>query len=351
MIHPDSLLSPWIDTVASKLGRIDKALLEKSIRALFLAEQLKYRGLNFQFKGGTSLFLHFPAPHRFSIDVDIVSSNDSAQVCTVLEALVTDAWFIRWEEDIRTQTGQYLPMQHFKCYYLSQYPGIAQGNYILLDVIYQRQLPSWTEPKPIKHAWLKTQQPEVEVTVSTKEGLLGDKLTAFAPTTTGILYTKKRPLEIIKQLYDIGTLFDVCQDLDAVRNTFEQVANQEIAYRALPIDSKAVLDDTFLAASILCDRNEKDVNFQILKTGITNIRPHIFRRFILDDAVVAAAKAMYLTILLRQGFPKVPDRFERASEVLMWEIPATDFNRYNRLKKTNPEAFFYLYKTYERTHH
>lgn len=74
MIHPDSLSRPWIDGIASKLGKFDKALLEKSIRALFLTEQLKNRGLHFQFKGGTSLLLHFAKPRRFSIDVDIVST-------------------------------------------------------------------------------------------------------------------------------------------------------------------------------------------------------------------------------------------------------------------------------------
>ncbi len=43
--------------------------------------------------------------------------------------------------------------------------------------------------------------------------MLGDKLTAFAPNTIGILY--KRPnqffskhVEIIKQLYDVAKLYD-----------------------------------------------------------------------------------------------------------------------------------------------
>lgn len=66
MIHPDSLSLEWIQSVATRLGKVDKALLEKAIRALFLAEQLKVRGLDFQFKGGTSLLLQLPIPRRFS---------------------------------------------------------------------------------------------------------------------------------------------------------------------------------------------------------------------------------------------------------------------------------------------
>ena len=43
------------------------------------------------------------------------------------------------------------------------------------------------------------------------DDILGDKLTAFAPNTTGIPYEKSglsRAMEIIKQLYDIGNLFE-----------------------------------------------------------------------------------------------------------------------------------------------
>jgi hypothetical protein len=41
------------------------------------------------------------------------------------------------------------------------------------------------------------------------ECLLGDKLTAFAPNTTGIQYGMGKEIEMAKQLFDIGTLFDV----------------------------------------------------------------------------------------------------------------------------------------------
>lgn len=342
MIHLDSLSKGWIDAVAGKLGKIDKALLEKSIRALFLTEQLQAHGLRFQFKGGTSLLLHFPLPKRFSIDVDIVLTDDKAAIPALLNALVSKGHFQRWEEDIRTKAD--LPLQHFKCYYISQYPGFSQSNYVLLDVVYQSILPEWTEQKPIEHAWLKTEGKPVEVTVSSKEGLLGDKLTAFAPKTTGILYTKKRPLEIIKQLHDIGTLFDVANDFDLVARTFDTVARQEIAYRKLDIQPSDVLDDAYSAALTICDRDDNDANFQHLKTGIANIRPHIFQRFIIDDAIVAAAKVMYLTSLLQQSPLLIPKRFSDAREVMTWNIESTDYNRFNRLKKSNPEAFFYLYQ-------
>lgn len=202
MILADSFSLDWIQSVGERLGKIDKALLEKAIRALFLAEQLKMRDLNFLFKGGTSLLIQLPTPQRFSIDVDIVTTSNRDQLAGVLDTIVSDGFFHRWEEDIRVQQ-QDLPVEHFKLFYVSNFPGLTPENYILLDVIYQDKLPSWTEKKPLIHDWLNTNSDPILLNLSTKAGLLGDKLAAFAPTTTGILYTKNRPLEIIKQLYDI----------------------------------------------------------------------------------------------------------------------------------------------------
>jgi len=347
MIHPDSLSLEWIQSVGTHLGKIDKALLEKAIRALFLAEQLNVRGLDFQFKGGTSLLLHLSTPLRFSIDVDIVTTATREQLINILSAIANDRLFSRWEEDVRAQQRPDLPVEHFKLFYKSQFPGFTAENYILLDVIYHQKLPTWTELKPVIHAWLKTESEPTLLTLSTKEGLLGDKLTAFAPTTTGILYSKNRPLEIIKQLYDIGTLFDQVSDMQTVKSVFEQVASQEILFRKITIGPTEVLDDAFHAALTICDRNEKDPNFQHLKTGITNIKPHIFHRFILDEAIVTAAKVLYLSTLLKMGHPAPPKRFVSAQAVLGLEIPTTDYNRFNRFKKTNPEAFFYIYQFYQ----
>jgi hypothetical protein len=347
MIHPDSLSLEWIQSVGTRLGKVDKALLEKAIRALFLAEQLKVRGLDFQFKGGTSLLLHLTTTRRFSIDVDIVTTASREQLINILSAIANDKLFSRWDEDVRVQQRPDLPFEHFKLFYKSAFPGFTEENYILLDVIYHQKLPTWAELKPATHAWLKIENEPTLLTLSTKEGLLGDKLTAFAPTTTGILYSKNRPLEIIKQLYDIGTLFDQVDDLKIVKSVFEQVASQEISFRKITIGPSEVLNDAFNAALTICDRDEKEPSFQHLKTGITNIKPHIFHRFIIDDAIVAASKVMYLTMLIRKDNGGPPERFNRAQEVLGWGIPSTDFNRFNRFKRTNPEAFFYIFKSYQ----
>jgi hypothetical protein len=52
--------------------------------------------------------------------------------------------------------------------------------------------------RPVKHAVVQTASPDIFVTVPTVDWLLGDKLTAFAPNTTGIPYKVGKETEIIK---------------------------------------------------------------------------------------------------------------------------------------------------------
>jgi hypothetical protein len=346
MILLDTLSAEWLKSVSSRLGKVDSSLLEKAVRALFLAEQLKVNDLNFVFKGGTSLLLHLEKPLRFSIDVDIITSDDKATLIKAMDAVIETGAFTRWEPDERTLRKD-LPVDHFKFFYKSQFPSPTAENYVLLDVLYQTPLPVWVQQKAMQHPWLKTEGEPVQLTLSTIGGLLGDKLTAFAPTTTGILYTKDRPVEIIKQLFDIGCLYNLVGNLEETQTAFQTVAAEELKYRGLAFTASEVLEDVFSAALTICDRDLKDPNFQHLAKGIHNIKPHIFYRFVIEDAIISAAKVMLLSTLLRQDFKDVPPRFGAAKDVIDWLIPTTDYNRFNKLKKTNPEAFFYIFKTWE----
>lgn len=346
MIHLDSPSVEWLKSVSSKLGKVDVSLLEKAVRALLLAEQLRLNDLTFVFKGGTSLLLHLEKPLRFSIDVDIITSDDKETLIKAMDAVIETGAFTRWEADERTLRKD-LPIDHYKFFYKSRFPSPTSENYVLLDMLYQTPLPSWIEQKAMQHPWLKTEGDPIHLTLFTIGGLLGDKLTAFAPTTTGILYSKNRPVEIIKQLFDIGCLYNIVKDLSETTTAFNTVAAQELKYRGLDITHSEVLQDAFEAALTICDRNLKDPHFQHLAKGIHNIKPHIFYRFVIEDATVSATKVMLLSTLLRQDFKDAPHTFGAAKDVVEWLIPTTDYNRFNKLKKTNPEAFFYIYKTCE----
>ena len=76
----------------------------------------------------------------------------------------------------------------------------------------------------------------LKVTVPSADDILGDKLTAFAPNTSGIPYIKGDrdcSLEIIKQLYDVGRLFKHSGNFQHTKDTFTQIGENRIAIPGL----------------------------------------------------------------------------------------------------------------------
>ncbi len=72
--------------------------------------------------------------------------------------------------------------------------------HILLDVVFD-EIPHTDIIKvPIENDWVSTEDPIVEAAVSSIDSILGDKLTAFDPSTIGVPYNKDKDVEIIKQL-------------------------------------------------------------------------------------------------------------------------------------------------------
>ena len=74
MIKPICFEKEWIENFRkqSEFGRINPPVLEKMIHALYLVQNLRKQGLDFVFKGGTSLILLLENANRFSVDIDIV---------------------------------------------------------------------------------------------------------------------------------------------------------------------------------------------------------------------------------------------------------------------------------------
>ena len=60
-----------------------------------------------------------------------------------------------------------------------------------------------------------------------------DKLTAFAPNTIGILYTKRRHAEIIKQLFDVSTIYNEIGITNTAIHMYYKMAEHELVIREL----------------------------------------------------------------------------------------------------------------------
>jgi predicted nucleotidyltransferase component of viral defense system len=343
MISKETHTSNWIINLKRKLGKhSDPKLIEKVIWALTLLEQLQTNGLNFTFKGGTALVLATEKPKRFSIDIDIITEHSENEITVVLQKIVDEKKFLNWEDDNNRKHTPDAPIGHFKTYYKS----VIDGNIepILLDLLYTPNPYPETQEVPIKHPWLITSGDEVTITMPTFDAILGDKLTAFAPKTTGILYSKNRPAEIIKQLYDIAFLFDNCTDLTVVKNSYKKVVQEEIGFRKLDITPKEVLEDTWQACYTLAERNEKSEDFKQLHKGIINFTNFPIEQFRIDQAITAAAKVAYLIQVIQNEEDDTIVRFTNPLEIKEWNIEDPQYNKLNKLKKNNPEAFYYWFK-------
>lgn len=336
--HPD-----WIYEVKGRLGKkYDPKLIEKVIYALVFLEQLKLNGLDFIFKGGTALLLATKEPKRFSIDIDIITEQTQIEIEIILEKISKETVFTHWKDDNNRKHTPDAPIGHFKMYYKSNVDGSIEP--ILLDILYTPNPYPELMEIPIAHTWIQITGEITTVQMPTFDAILGDKLTAFAPKTTGILYTKNRPVEIIKQLFDIAFLMDNIIDLKMVQNSYNKVAKEEIKFRKLELSATHVLEDTQEVCYVLSTRDTKSEEFKHLQLGVSNFTNFTITRFNIEEAITAAAKVAYLAEVLKNNKIRSVERFKNPMEVKEWLIEDQQYNKLNKLKKSNPEAFFYWYK-------
>jgi hypothetical protein len=156
-------------------------------------------------------------------------------------------------------------------------------------------------------------------------------------------------MEIIKQLYDIGNLFDNVSDIEIIKSTFKRFALTELAYREkLTLSEKEVIDDVFQTSLTIVSRgSDGKGDFGQLQQGIQRVSRFIFSEsYHLEKAITHASKAAYLATLIKHD-AKIIEKYNNPDQMKDWEIKAPINPKLNRLKKSNPEAFFYWYKIYE----
>lgn len=302
MIHPDSRSIEWIEKVSTEHPSLDKTLIEKTIRAFSLLESLVLSGCPFVFKGGTACMLHLGSSKRLSIDVDIICPPGT-DISQYVKAHSEEYGFT----DIRLierQSPHSVPKSHAKCYYKVSYVTKNEEEAILLDVLFEDIHYNRVIQLPITSPFLKSEGEATMVSVPSAEDILGDKLTAFAPHTSGIRFFKNErncSLEIIKQMFDVAALMDVCNDFRLVHNTFRKFGETELAYRKLDgTTTDDILKDAIQTAQCISLRGyENEEEFNLLQGGIKRISGLILsERYHLDSAIRDSAKAAYVAALI-----------------------------------------------------
>jgi len=137
MIEDKCFTKDWIKEKREGLGRVDPALLEKSIYAMALLCGLAQSNVPFVFKGGTSLILLLKTFRRLSIDIDISTEISRTEYEPALKRIGLMPPFTEYAEDDRGERG--LPHRaHFKFFYKSSFSN--RNDYVLLDVLEERNL-------------------------------------------------------------------------------------------------------------------------------------------------------------------------------------------------------------------
>lgn len=351
MIKQECFTRQWCEQVAVKLKYRDVQLIEKVVRALSLLEMLVKSGCPFHFKGGTATMLLLgDVTNRLSIDIDIICPPGT-EIEQYLSAF-KDFGFTKIDLVERKTPGKNIPKGHSKFFYQLAYTDRISGEgYILLDVLYEHCHYQNSIEIPIVSPFIELEGEPLMVWVPSVGDILGDKLTAFAPNTTGIPYFKKEKVcstEIIKQLYDISRLFDKVDNLETTSKSFSQIVEVEMAYRDID-NLESVFDDILQTSLLIATRGKEGIgHFDILQDGINKIKSFIHTsNYYIDHAIVDSSKAAYISTCLRNGVTKI-DKYSGNPEIVKdMQIASSLTNKLNKLKRVFPEAFYYWVKTSE----
>jgi hypothetical protein len=262
-------------------GVAPAALCELVVHCLELVSQLAERGLEYRFKGGNSLLLLLEDPQRFSIDVDIVTTEPKERITQLVGEVAADCeLFTRWESR-QPKTKPWLPLISYKIYFDS---GYAQPDdaYVMLDAVLEP--PAYPGVlRPVRCGTLYESAARVEV--PSVSGLIGDKLLAIGPSTLGIPIGKGKEAQRLKHVFDVALLSRQGYDRSTVRAAVDACQAQEQRIQGRSFAWAEIVADTvrFCSAALgttdppppdsVCD---DPYRYEIAK-GFDAFRKHLFR--------------------------------------------------------------------------
>jgi len=344
MIKKKCFKNNWITNKYQEMD-IDPILVEKAIYAFELLGNLIENGINLIFKGGTGLMLLIPEFKRLSIDIDIMSESDNESLNNAFNRIIKEGVFNRWEEDKRSLNYK-ITKRHLKFYYTSSIE--KRESYILLDIVQSNYSFLNTTEKSINLPLFEIEK-EIKAMVPTINSYIGDKLTAFAPKTIGIPYGKNKSMEIIKQLFDLGILFEHITDLKEIEQTYKKISQIEASYRDIKKPINIFLDDSINASFIICQLDFrgsiKDEYAKELRDGIRRIKSHILgENYSLLNAKEDASKVACIASLIRGDRLDTDIKKIKLDKKYLYKIKdidlPDDFNIINKLKVISPESFY-----------
>lgn len=353
MIKKETYTTEWLDSKVKEYEANSYDLAEKMTYAFTLLEQLKFKGLEFIFKGGTSLVLMIEEFHRFSKDIDIVIPKKPDNLTQIFDEIVADTPFIRWEKSERKNDEFQVPKEHYKFLYKESKPSKFPEKPIMLDILLVENTYPETRVVKVEHPFLLTEEPYAEIIIPTFDSITGDKLTAFAPKTIGIPMGKGKAVEIAKQLFDLNVLFDRIHSYNMVGRSFQKTAEMCITHYQREFTIEQIYDDVIETAFTMAMMGKHDVElYTEIKSGVNALSQYLSKKtsFGYNKALTAAARIAYLAAcLMKEVEPKkIIWQSVSTEELKSKKIVHEKFGLLNKaLKAGYPEAWFYWLNTVE----
>jgi len=335
-------------------GATDLLLLERCTLALELVGRLRQHGLEFIFKGGTSLLLQLPEPRRLSIDVDILC-DEVGKLPEVLDQVVAEPPFTRWNHQAHRDRDE-PPTQHYAVYFDSAVGDPDTEWMVLIDVIESENPYAALIKRELSTAFI-TPLDSVSLRIPSLSSMLGDKLAAFAPGTIGYPYepmTRRgdpeapRPANVVKHLHDLGQLAALADNPGESITTYRKTHAQQCRWRGEhAID--ACLNDTQSAAMLASkvDALKKvalDPQIDFFRRGINSVAAHMFAAsFGREASRIASGRAALVAEIVRRNLADFPLAETIATPpdpaILRTARLQDEWSPLERLKRTDLEAY------------
>lgn len=320
----------------------DPSILERTVFAFGLLEAIRSVDMPFIFKGGTSLLLLLNEPRRLSTDIDIIVDHET-DVDSYIEKAGRIFPFVSVEEHKRKGAND-IEKRHFRFHFLS--PRTGKEINILLDVVFEDNPYLKVTEHPIRSRLLLSGDEDLMVKLPDKNCILGDKLTAFAPHTTGIPFGADKELEIIKQLFDCWTLIQEMDDYKTVASVYDNVSRIELGYRGLESTPSDCLKDTIDSCICIMGRGSvRPEEYTDFSSGINAIQGHIFvGRINGENAGVYASEVMYLAANILTGQTEY-ERITNPDDYRNVQLKLKGIKKISSIRNTNPLAYAYMVKS------